>query len=1242
MFGELNNSNHNSSLPESTSVTTDFATESLKNSSDGALLQEVEKLYIVGIGASAGGLESLERFFVNVPTDSGIAYVIIQHLSPDFKSLMNELLARYTELPIHRAEDGMQVEANSIYLIPPKKEMIISRGRLLLTDKDPKQSLTMPIDLFLRSLAQDCGDHAIGVILSGTGSDGSRGIRDIDDVGGLVICESRESARFDGMPQAAIDTGVVDQVLLPEAIPAAIVEHTHRQVFGAVVDGQSPLPDSMRDLFHLLNEEYGIDFSHYKSNTVGRRIQRRLSIVGDHTLADYVARLHSDRGELNALYKDLLIGVTRFFRDPEAFVLLQDFVISELVAKSGDDPIRIWIAGCATGEEAYSIAMLLHERIEAAGRPINAKIFATDVHRASLDTAALGLYSEEALANVSPQRLARYFDRKKDGYHVVSELRKMIVFAVHNLINDAPFTKLDLITCRNLLIYFDPAAQKKSLSLFHFGLKTGGHLFLGTSETTGELSDEFEPIDLHWKLFRKSRDVRLPTDVRSSLLGYTGAPARPLSFSQPAKRAPDVSLIGAYDAILQKFMPPGLLINERRELLHAFGGSERYLHPKGGRPTNDVLELLDPDLRTAVTGALQRALKDNVSVSYSGVRIKTDAGDQQLKVSVEPLSNPRSRWKQLLIVLDPTTAIQQVNYQATQSPNADMQKMSRERIESLEQELHYNKENLQTTVEELETSNEELQAANEELVTSNEELQSTNEELQSVNEELFTVNAEYQKKIIELSEMTSDMDNLLTSTEIGTIFLDRDLCIRKFTPQIAQAFHLLPQDVGRSIVSFSHSIVYPRLIDDLNEVVTTKQRKELEVQDREGRWQFLRILPYQMKTRMEGVVLTLIDISPIKKVQSELAEAIRRRDQFLAMLSHELRNPLGAILNAASIMEQCSGDIDLLSQLGDIIRRQSQHMARLLDDLLDVSRVTQNKIEMRKQPVAIASILVGAVESVRPLLEQNGLKFSEQHANPKITVYGDPVRLQQAVSNLLANAAKYTSAGGEVSLESFQEDAEVVVRVKDNGAGIAADQIKSIFDLFMQSDQTLHRSKGGMGVGLTLVRSIVEQHDGSVTACSDGLGHGSCFEIRLPKLSETYTQKESLSLEASVSPHAGGKVVVVEDQDDNRAMLKKLIEMEGYEVITAENGPKGLAAIEQHRPNLALIDIGLPGLNGYQVAQQVRENLGNQDAFLIALTGYGQAEDVQTALAAGFDTHVVKPLDPKRLRQLLTLRRSRA
>jgi two-component system CheB/CheR fusion protein len=611
---------------------------------------------IVGIGASAGGLEALEMFFDHMPVGSGLAFVVVQHLSPDFKSLMDELLSRHTEIHIHRVVDGMEVEADSIYLIPPKKEMIVSGGRLLLTDKDPGQSLTLPIDVFFRSLAQDMGNRSIGVILSGTGSDGSRGIRAIHEAGGLVFVQDPELAKFDGMPRSALDTGVVDYVRAPEELPAAILKHVAQPEHAELEEqaGSMVSEEGMNAIFRILRDEYGIDFSHYKQSTVVRRVERRLQLNQSLDLDDYVEQLRDNSQEVNSLYKDLLIGVTEFFRDAEAFELLEKEVIPQLLERlPSRDELRIWVAGCGTGEEAYSIAILLDEAFTRRGRPNQAKIFATDVHRASLEFASAGVYEQTNLAKVSPERLSRYFVPRRGHYHVCQELRKTIVFAPHNVIKDAPFTKLDLISCRNLLIYFQPLAQKKVLSLFHFGLKAGGVMFLGPSESPGEIADEFEAIDNHWKMFRKRRDVRLPADMRLPLSpGYLHPRPHATPVSPSGTGYPDMELLRAYDALLTEYVPPSLLVNSKRELVHTFGGAGRFIATPDGRMSHDVLEMVHKELKLVLTGALQRAAKEMLPVVYTGVRIESAEGEEELKVRVCPISAHDSSQPYMLITLE--------------------------------------------------------------------------------------------------------------------------------------------------------------------------------------------------------------------------------------------------------------------------------------------------------------------------------------------------------------------------------------------------------------------------------------------------------------------------------------------------------------------------------------------------------------------------------------------------------------
>jgi two-component system CheB/CheR fusion protein len=1312
--------------------------------------------YVVGIGASAGGLEALERFFENMPLETGMAFVVVQHLSPDFKSLMDELLARKTALPIHRASEGIEVQPNAIYLIPPRKDMIIANRRLLLTDKDPTQLVTLPIDHFFRSLAHDLGDRAIAVVLSGTGSDGSRGIRDVHEAGGLVIVQTPETAKFDGMPNSARQTGAVDLVLPPEEIPAAMLKYV-RHPDGSIKGLELPpsaLPETGIDaIFRMLRDTYSIDFAQYKSSTVNRRVERRLLLNRSFEIDEYAKRLREDPQELDALYKDLLIGVTRFFRDASAFERLGQDVLPGLLAElPRDEDLRVWVAGCATGEEAYSLGILVLEQAEALGRPVKVKIFATDVHRASLEHAGTGVYSEAQLADVSPERLRRYFVRKGDGYQVAHDLRQMIVFAAHNLIKDAPFTKLDLITCRNLLIYLQPPMQKKVLSLFHFGLKTNGILFLGPSESCGELSDEFLPVDAHWKLYKKRRDIRLPADLRLPLSAAAPRWAAPGPAPRPqALRQPEQQLLGTYDALLDEFMPPSLLVNEHHELVQTFAGANRYLRLKEGRLSTDILDMVDPELRVVLGGALPRVFHDKAPVSYKGLRVLLPDGERLVNLTVKEVTSRRSRLAHALVVLEDQGLVPP----PVSATEVQLNQASHEQLQAVETELRFTKENLQATIEELETSNEELQATNEELVAANEELQSTNEELHSVNEELYTVNAEYQKKIAELTQLTADMDNLLESTQVHTLFLDRDLCIRKFTPRIADTFHLVPQDVGRRIDSFTHSIDHPGLIGELARVMDTGAFFERQVKDDRGNWFLLRILPYQSRDEIGGCVLTLIDLNSLKRaearartkdqqlsailknspqlvfikdpagrylvtgpsfqrlagrdpagstahelfpretadalghldkqvldegitVEDEVAisradgqhtfltvefplrdeaggtvgvggvmtdvtrlkraeqqtrEAVEQRDRFLAMLSHELRNPLGAIVNAVAVMERPQVGAAGQREALQVLRRQAMQMSRLLDDLLDIARITQNKIHLQRTAVRLDQLVDEAVHVVRSTFQSEALKLEVRHAADGLVVSGDAARLQQMVVNLLMNGVKYTSPGGRVWVELAREGGEAVVRVRDTGVGIRAEMLEKIFDLFVQGDDTLHRHASGLGVGLTLVRSIAELHGGRVRAHSAGPGQGSEFVVWLPLMASVEPPAAEGPRSDSVGPPL--KILVVEDNDDSRRMLETMLKLDGHDVCAARDGEEGLAALLGDHFQVAIVDIGLPTLNGYELAKKVRLRDDGKAVYLVALTGYGQAEDRKAVFDAGFDEHLVKPLKRGDLERVL-------
>lgn len=1306
---------------------------------------------IVGIGASAGGLEALEQFFNNTPEESGMAFVVVQHLSPDFRSLMDELLGRRTRIPIVRVEDGMKIRQNRIYLMPPRKEMIISGGCLFLTEKDPNQGLTLPIDHFLRSLAADAGPRSVAVILSGTGSDGSRGIRDVHDVGGLVVAQSEESARFDGMPRSARETGLVDVNLPAHEMAESILQFIKlpTRLVGESSRIASVPEIGLQAIFRMLRAEYGIDFSQYKPSTVSRRIDRRLLLNQSQSAEQYVAFLTDNPPELNLLYKDLLIGVTQFFRDPDAFGRLQNDVLPALIDSIPDDrEIRCWVACCATGEEAYSLAILFDEFATRRGRPVNVRIFATDAHRASLDTASLGIYSEEQISAVSPERRERYFVRKGNTYQVVSALRKVVVFAPHDVLKDAPFTRLDLITCRNMLIYLQPSAQKKVLSLFYFGLNTQGILFLGPSESVGDLSDELEAIDEHWKIYRKSKDVRLRPDFR--LIVPPGNPTltQKTASLQSGRFGSDRLQQSIYERLLETHLPPSFLVNERRELVHSFAGAGKYLKMRDGRISTNLLDLIDPELKSVLLGALSRAEKQRTNVTFSNVRLAFDDDQQMVRLTVEPLHDRISSATCFLVVIEPMEPVSR----KVEESVVNYDNMSREHVESLESDLRYTRENLQAMIEEQESSNEELQATNEELVASNEELQSTNEELHSVNEELYTVNAEYQHKIDELSRLTADMDNLLQITDVGIMFLDTSLRIRRFTPHLARLFDLLPQDIGRSITSFSNVLDVP-LVDLLIQVRDTETPFQKDVRDRSGCCYFLRILPYHINPAVvDGVVMSLIDISPLKKVETrvdylsaivestgeavvgkdlngmilswnrgaedlygypasevigvsgrllyesdaefnevlelirenktvtkeqrrrrrdgmmieilhtispirdhsgrvigasgiahditerkraerEIATAVRNRDRFLAMLSHELRNPLGAILTASHVLDQSNHTDERLKQTIQIVRRQAEQMRLLLDDLLDVARIAQNKIQLRREPVKIAQVVSEAIQVLTPDADLRKQSFRVSGTDSSCRVYGDPARLSQVICNLLKNSIKYSPIGKPIDIEVKTEDQEAVIRVRDSGMGIAPEMLAKVFDLFVQSKETLDRSDGGMGVGLTLVKTIVELHGGNVTACSEGLGKGSEFIVRLPIDSAI---SDELPTTLSDAAHRPLRIVIVEDNADSRAMLESLLCLQGHSVNAASDGLQGVDLIQRSRPDVALVDIGLPQLDGFEVARKLRSDPANSVVYLVALTGYGMPSDREKALSVGFNSHLVKPLNIRELSKLLS------
>ncbi|MGD8251493.1 MAG: chemotaxis protein CheB, partial [Desulfobacterales bacterium] len=832
--------------------------------------------YYVGVGASAGGLEALQLFFDYMRPDSGMAFIVVQHLSPDYKSLMVELLSKHTKMEVLRVENEMRIRPDCVYLIPPNKNMVIHGGKLFLSEQPNRQGLNLPIDVFFNSLAEDQGERAIGVILSGTGSDGTRGIRAVKGEGGVVIVQDEISAKFDGMPKSAIATGLADFILPPDQMPVELLKFIHHPFISGVKETAELIreeEDALTRLLGVIKKTTKVDFSYYKPNTVIRRIERRMGIAQVHTVEDYIAYTYSHPKEIKTLCKDLLIGVTKFFRDSGPFRLLRQEVLPNLikdVQKSRAPAVRVWVAGCSTGEEAYSIAILLQDMMEASGSEAEIKVFATDIDRDAIELASVGLYPESIAADVDVKYLSRYFNKREGGYQVKRSIREMVVFAVQNVIYDPPFTKIDLISCRNLLIYLQPILQKKVLSVFNYALKPRGILFLGSSESTGELSDFFEPIDIKNRVYKHRGQGAIPLKEPLTMQNrHSPILTSPQTFysryeTLPGGRHRELKE-HYYHSLINRIVSAMMVVNEERELVQAFGDPRRYLDIPIGNVTYDILAMLPRELSLAVSSALSRARKEEKEIVYDNIRATIGSRRTMLKVKVDRLPGLKTQRELFMILLEEQS---RQDGAAADQTSTTSSRLAEERIHALEQELQFTRENLQATIEELQTSNEELQATNEELLAANEELQSSNEELQSVNEELNTVNAEYQAKVVELTELNDDMNNLMLSTDIGTLFLDRDFRIRKFTPGLAREINLLEQDIGRSVTDLS----LPFMEEALREAqgVLDSGAVYEHIAQNGDEWFLTRVLPFRNDDdEIDGVVITLVNITSQK--QSEAA-----------------------------------------------------------------------------------------------------------------------------------------------------------------------------------------------------------------------------------------------------------------------------------------------------------------------------------------------------------------------------------
>ncbi|MEI6309654.1 MAG: chemotaxis protein CheB [bacterium] len=864
---------------------------------------------IVGIGASAGGLAAFEAFFSGMPadTDPGMAFILVQHLAPDHESILTDLIRRYTRMQVFEVEDGMKVMPNRAYIIPPNRDMAFLNGTLQLMEPSSPRGQRLPIDFFFRSLAQDQHERSICIVLSGTGSDGTQGVRAIKGEGGMAMAQNPASTEYDGMPRSAIATGLVDYELTPAEMPAQLIAYAAR-TFGkphrAATVQATKTENALKKIFILLRGQTGHDFSQYKPGTVNRRIERRLAVHQIETMDGYVKYLQQTPAEVEALFRDLLIGVTSFFRDPEAFQALEQQAIPKLFAgKPAGAVIRVWSPGCSTGEEAYSLAILLAEHQGAMKQSYKVQVFATDIDSQAIVTARAGLYPASIAAALSPERLARYFTAELDGssYRIHKGIRDMLVFSEQDVIKDPPFSKLDLISCRNLLIYMGGYLQKKLIPLFHYALLPGGYLFLGTSETVGEFGDLFAALDHKAKLYIRKED-------------FHGAQRAALDRFLPPMTAIDVALPRAAEkragvgklplrelteqALLQQLAPAGALVNGQGDILYLHGRTGLYLEPAPGEAgVNNIIKMARKGLRRELTAALHKAGGIKEIVRCPGLRVKTNGDFTSVNLTIRPVAAVPAATTEAplyLVILeqappfDPEQLKIAAALQAGEGADSSDTLDADVRIAALKEELRAKEEYLQTANEELETSNEELTSSNEEMQSVNEELQSTNEELetskeelQSLNEELATVNTELQTKVTDLSRANNDMNNLLAGTGISTVFVDHHLRILRFTPMASVIINLILSDVGRPVNHIVSNLVgYDRLVEDVRSVLNTLLPKEVDVQTAEGKWYTMRIQPYRtLDNVIEGAVITFVDITEVKKTR----EALRKTNETLRL-----------------------------------------------------------------------------------------------------------------------------------------------------------------------------------------------------------------------------------------------------------------------------------------------------------------------------------------------------------------------
>lgn len=1194
---------------------------------------------VVAIGASAGGLDAFRKLLDGIAVPSGAAFIFVQHLDPHHESLLVDLVTDNTPMTVVEAHNEIALERDHVYVIAPGTVLTVKNGILQVATINPPHGARLPFDTLLISLAEDAGASALSIILSGSGTDGSIGLAAIKQQGGMVFVQEPEEAGYDGMPRSAVATNLADKILTLEKMPDAIAAFGRNLAEAPVpaMEAQSPTTSAtLLDIIKVLRSKTAHDFTSYKPGTLQRRVERRMGMKGLslNDMDQYLALIEEDKGERDDLAKDLLINVTSFFRDRAVFETLENAVIPDLVkAHPSDQPMRIWIAGCSSGEEAYSIAILFREAMSAGNSPLKLQIFASDVDEDAVATAREGIYPETVKADIDAERLSQFFLKEDNGYRVNPDIRSMIVFTVQDVLSDPPFSRIDLVSCRNLLIYLDPKGQAKAISHFHFALREGGILLLGATETAGSAEGRFTPISKSDRVYRHVGRSR-PGDMIFSLNGSAGVHV-PQRSTPKANNATSPSLADICNRkILEIYAPAVAVVNRKNECLFTMGRIGNYLEIAPGYPSTDLFAMTPKTLHTKLRSAIQRCQQQKTAIVARGGEINDGKGSpRRVSVRVEPIEHEGQSLFLLCFVDEPEV---QTKTQSGIPETADLG-----RVRELEAELVATRIELNGAISNLELSGLEQKAINEEALSFNEEFQSTNEELltskeelQSLNEELTALNSQLQETLEKQRTTSNDLQNILYSTAVATLFLDVDLNIRFFTPATKVVFHVIPGDIGRPLADLRSLAVDTMLIADAKSVLGDQEPLERKIEASGGLWYLRRIMPYLNEDKaVEGVVITFVDVTDQRNTSEALRLAKRQADianvaksRFLAAASHDLRQPLQTLSLLQGLLVRRNKD----ERSGELLGRFEStlgSMSGMLNDLLDINQIETGVVKAALVDFGVQALFTSLRNELTLVAQSQGLDF--RVVDSSMFVRTDPLLLEQILRNLIANAFKYTQTG-KVLLGCRRRGTIASIEIWDTGIGIPEAELQAIFDEYHQIDNDARERSKGLGLGLSIVQRL-----------SDLLGHrisvksrpskGSVFAIALERLAGHHSAPMAnapVETPSIVSkPLKTGRILVVEDDAEIRMLLEQLLSDEGYTVTSTPDGPSALNQLTSGiaTPDVILTDYNLPGgMNGIDVVAEIRKSR-KANVPAIVLTG-----DISTKTLAHISSanviHLNKPI----------------